>query len=188
MAGLSFARPLRPADIRVDAMLVDFMRWAQLEGAPGPHRIAGARLVLRRRQGLLDPHRAENIAAGVHANDRVVVANVAGLIIIVGFVCFVVYVDDQVLDTYQSREGSNTDFVESGDVRGEIHNPATVRILSMKILERGVSLVEVVWFIWLITLQITLNGDIDEFCFRQIPQLPVTNVREIQKFENRKSI
>jgi hypothetical protein len=41
MAGLSFARPLRPADIRVDAMLVDFMRWAQLEGAPGPRRIAG---------------------------------------------------------------------------------------------------------------------------------------------------
>jgi ATP-dependent DNA helicase PIF1 len=41
MAGLSFARPLRPGDIRVDAMLVDFMRWAQLEGAPGPQRIAG---------------------------------------------------------------------------------------------------------------------------------------------------
>ena len=39
MAGLSFARPLRPADIRVDPMLVDFMRWAQLEGAP--QRIAG---------------------------------------------------------------------------------------------------------------------------------------------------
>ncbi len=41
MAGLSFARPLRVADIRVDAMLVDFMRWAQIEGAPGPQRIAG---------------------------------------------------------------------------------------------------------------------------------------------------
>jgi ATP-dependent DNA helicase PIF1 len=41
MAGLSFARPLRPGDIRVDPMLVDFMRWAQLGGAPGPQRITG---------------------------------------------------------------------------------------------------------------------------------------------------
>ncbi len=40
MAGLSFARPLRPADIRVDPMLVEFMRWVQLETSPGPQPIA----------------------------------------------------------------------------------------------------------------------------------------------------
>ncbi len=38
MSGLSFARPLRTADIRVDPMLVEFMRWVQLEMSPGRSR------------------------------------------------------------------------------------------------------------------------------------------------------
>jgi ATP-dependent DNA helicase PIF1 len=40
MSGLSFARPLRSADIQVDPMLVEFMRWIQLEDSPGPQPIA----------------------------------------------------------------------------------------------------------------------------------------------------
>jgi ATP-dependent DNA helicase PIF1 len=40
MSGLSFARPLRASDIQVDPMLVEFMRWVQLEDSPGPQPIA----------------------------------------------------------------------------------------------------------------------------------------------------
>jgi ATP-dependent DNA helicase PIF1 len=40
MAGLSFARPLRPADIRVDPMLVEFMEWVGLDHSPGPQPLA----------------------------------------------------------------------------------------------------------------------------------------------------
>jgi ATP-dependent DNA helicase PIF1 len=40
LSGLSFARPLRSADIQVDPMLVEFMRWVQLEDSPGPQPIA----------------------------------------------------------------------------------------------------------------------------------------------------
>jgi ATP-dependent DNA helicase PIF1 len=40
MSGLSFARPLRSSDIQVDPMLVEFMRWVQLEDLPGPQPIA----------------------------------------------------------------------------------------------------------------------------------------------------
>jgi hypothetical protein len=39
LSGLSFARPLRSADIQVDAMLVEFMRWVQFEDSPGPQPI-----------------------------------------------------------------------------------------------------------------------------------------------------
>jgi hypothetical protein len=37
LAGLSFARPFRPADVRAEPVLVAFMKWAQASGA-----IAGA--------------------------------------------------------------------------------------------------------------------------------------------------
>ena len=40
MSGLSFARPLRAADIQVDPMLVEFMQWVQLEDPPGPQLLA----------------------------------------------------------------------------------------------------------------------------------------------------
>jgi ATP-dependent DNA helicase PIF1 len=40
LSGLSFARPLRASDIQVDPMLVEFMRWVQLDDSPGPQTIA----------------------------------------------------------------------------------------------------------------------------------------------------
>jgi ATP-dependent DNA helicase PIF1 len=40
LSGLSFARPLRVSDIQVDPMLVEFMRWVQLDDSPGPQTIA----------------------------------------------------------------------------------------------------------------------------------------------------
>jgi hypothetical protein len=33
LAGLSFARPLRPADVRAEPVLVAFMKWAQASAA-----------------------------------------------------------------------------------------------------------------------------------------------------------
>jgi hypothetical protein len=35
MAGLSFARPLRPADVRADPVLLAFMAWVQSGDAGG---------------------------------------------------------------------------------------------------------------------------------------------------------
>jgi ATP-dependent DNA helicase PIF1 len=40
MSGLSFARPLRAADIQVDPMLVEFMQWVGAEDQSRPQRIA----------------------------------------------------------------------------------------------------------------------------------------------------